>query len=716
MTLPALPYGVYISPARTYDANLDDLYLLQSSPTADQTTLNALHIYKISGYPAATANFYDVGPTSPTNAWTSRFDEDLTHPGVHGAPQLNHSNSIRADDDRIHSCFYRNGSLWAAHTVFAPAGNNPTVSAVQWWQVSIFPSISVVQRACLGCPAVIGVLGIGEIVDVLDEDKFKEKDPGTPSAPPFRAYPTLAVNATEDVLIGYSFFSLNDAPSAAYSFRLGTDSLSSLHSEIVSASGEDFFQRHEEVPLYRWGDFSAAAVDPINDRDLWTIQEYSGSLLINAPSGPTPPPNTGWKTFWVGALKTFARFTAGETYGFGQRLMGPFLLSAAGDNTDGQLGNGDPVSCPPCPTPSYQPVGVSLPLLPPTGNGKIIDVAAGTYTSLAVGSNGTVYVWGRNQFGLFGNGSLNDPPQTANPTPVPNLQLFANNHYRPLSTSFGNSPSIIGANWGNCAAVDDSGHVKTWGLNNDGQLGDGTTTNRPYPGLVRGNDPSLPFTPLTGVVSIAVGPGQMMALKADGTVWAWGRGDRGALGDGLLGQHNQLYPQQVKIDQSHFLSNVARVVCGASDFSLALTTDGKIYGWGQNGLYQLGLGSNATDHEYATLINYPGGPFPGGADRIAAGAYHSLAHSTSDGKVYAWGSNGWGQGGFGSGQTILQPVPRPMAEPNSGFTDIAAGAFFSFMIHGRTEDVFGTGDNQFGQLAVNDTVTRYLPVPTLYHP
>src|SRR5205814_3532960 len=115
-----------------------------------------------------------------------------------------------------------------------------------------------------------------------------------------------------------------------------------------------------------------------------------------------------------------------------------------------------------------------------------------------------------------------------------------------------------------------------------------------------------------------------------------------------------------------------------------------------------------SDHGYATFI-----PFPAGlADRIAAGAYHSLAHCSSDGRVYAWGGNNWGQCGFGSGQTVLQPVPRVMADPNSGFTDIAAGAFFSFMIHGRTNEVFGTGDNQAGELATNDPNPRYFPILT----
>lgn len=702
--------GLYMSPARTYDAHLADLYVLQSSKTPDPTTINALHIFKFSGVSAVTASFDWVGEASSLGEnWTSRFNRNLQEPGVHGAPQVGDPNQISADDDRIHNCIYRNGALWTAQTIYLPAGPSPTVSAIQWWQISVSPldAVSVVQRKVIGGP---GLLGIGEIVEVKDENEFREKEAETPGNVLFRTHPSLAVNANEDVLIGYSTFSLASPPSAACSFRFGTDILGSTQPEAGIASGEAKYVRNDDHPLYRWGDYSAAVVDPINDRDMWTIQTRSGSpepAPTLPPEQPTPTPNTFWKTDWAGIYKTFARFAAGLQHSVGQRRFAPLLfLSASGTNLRGQLGNGGG-------PPSNGPVGVAL------ENKRIIDVAAGYYNNLAVDISGTVYAWGGNDYGQLGNGTLS-PLYANTPTIVGGvsqpLHLFTNSQYFPVSTYFGNSPSIVASNLGNCAAVDSLGQVWTWGANWDGQLGDGTTTPRYSPGLVK-KDASNDS--LKDVVSIAVGSAHMVALKSDGTVWAWGWGYRGTLGDGDLTDHSSPYPQQVRISATQFLTNVAHVVCG-NNFALALTRDGRVYGWGQNAACQLGLGVDTCynpnnpnpehiDHKgYATFIIEP-------IDRIAAGAYHSLAHSPSDGRVYAWGNNGYGQCGFGvfNGN---QPYPLPMAEPNSGFKDIAAGPYCSFLTRGIEETVYAAGDNAFGQLATGDYQQKNIPTQTQYHP
>lgn len=675
ITVPSV-YGTYISPARTYDPGLPDLYLLQSTPNFDQLTINTLKVFKISGASAATAeiSFFGSASSGP-DSWTSRFAFGQ------GAPQPGLPNSIRADDDRIHSCMYRNGSLWTAQTIFLPAGSSPDVSAVQWWQISL-PSLGVPQRTIIEGPrdvGVVGVLGKGE---------------EAPSNPAFRAYPSLAVNANEDVLIGYSVFSSTTFPSSGYSFRLGTDAPGALQSEVVTTDGVSLYQRLDDNEPHRWGDYSAAVVDPINDRDMWTVQEYSGSAF--------EAESTRWATFWIGITKTFARFAGGIQHSFGQRAFGSLALSAAGSDTNGQLGNDNATAS------STVPVGTASLL-------KTIDVAAGHYTNLAVGINGKVYAWGSNRHGLLGNGSLS-PAQTNVPTEVPNLSLFENGRYVPVSTSLGDSPHIVSSGYGVCAAVDSLGRVWTWGINYNGQLGDGTTTPHYSPAPVK-NDPS--GVAFSNVLSIATGESQMVALKKDGTVWAWGSGCKGALGDGSVAcvNHNQFYPQPVQVvlvqgAPPQPLTNVSQVVSGGSGFSLALTKDGKVYGWGANGAYQLGLG-DTTHRAYATLI------VAQGAERIAAGAYHSLARAKlPDGRVYAWGYNGWGQGGFGPGAPSLQSTPRYMEGTNSGYTEVAAGSYFSLMVRGGSEAVYGTGDNQAGQLAVglNDTSTKYLPTLTQYRP
>ena len=112
-------------------------------------------------------------------------------------------------------------------------------------------------------------------------------------------------------------------------------------------------------------------------------------------------------------------------------------------------------------------------------------------------------------------------------------------------------------------ALKSDGTVWAWGYNGCGQLGDGSTTNRLTPVQVSG---------LTGVVAIAGGGSHSLALKSDGTVWAWGCNDYGQLGDGTT--TNRLTPVQV----SGLTGVVA--IAGGGAHSLALKSDGTVWAWG----------------------------------------------------------------------------------------------------------------------------------------
>ncbi|RKG48667.1 kelch-like protein [Corallococcus sp. AB011P] len=191
-------------------------------------------------------------------------------------------------------------------------------------------------------------------------------------------------------------------------------------------------------------------------------------------------------------------------------------------------------------------------------------------------------------------------------------------------------------------ALKQDGTVWAWGSNGYGQLGDGTTTNRLTPVQVQG---------LTGVVALTADGAHSLALKHDGTVWAWGYNGKGQLGDGTL--TTQFTPVQVQ-----GLTGVAALSAGA-DHTLALKHDGTVWAWGGNDYGQLGDGTWTVR---LTPVQVQGLT---GVVAVDAGYFHTQALK-SDGTVWAWGANHWGQ--LGNGTTTARPTPAEVP----GLTGVAA--------------------------------------------
>ena len=137
--------------------------------------------------------------------------------------------------------------LWFAHTIFLPAGSSPTRSAVQWWQLN--PTGGLTQ--------------FGRIEDTTGSNYY--------------AFPSIAVNKFNDVLIGFSRYSSNQYVSANYAFRAFNDPPNTMQTERSFKAGEDsYWKQQSGTPVRnRWGDYSATCIDPVNDNDFWTVQEYS---------------------------------------------------------------------------------------------------------------------------------------------------------------------------------------------------------------------------------------------------------------------------------------------------------------------------------------------------------------------------------------------------------------------------------------------------------
>ena len=244
------------------------------------------------------------------------------------------------------------------------------------------------------------------------------------------------------------------------------------------------------------------------------------------------------------------------------------------------------------------------------------------------------------------------------------------------------SAATIAAGKWHSVALRNDGTVWAWGLNQGGLVGDGTDIS--------------PYTPvqvqdLSGVLSIAAGTWHSLALRDDGTVWAWGSNSAGQLGDGTT--TNRHTPVQVQD-----LSGVLSVVSGGNH-SLALRDDGTVWAWGDNLRGQLGDGTTTNRHSpvlVADLSDVVG---------VAAGSGHSLA-LRDDGPVWAWGWNQYGQLGDGTNTDRHTPV---QVRNLSGVANIMGGGWHSLALQ-DDGTVWAWGDNIVGQLGDGTTIDRRTPV------
>ena len=205
----------------------------------------------------------------------------------------------------------------------------------------------------------------------------------------------------------------------------------------------------------------------------------------------------------------------------------------------------------------------------------------------------------------------------------------------------------IAAGQSHSLALKADGTVLAWGYNGYGQLGDGTSTTRSRVGAVLDTSYNL----LTGIRAIAAGNSHSLALTADGRVLTWGYNNYGQLGDGSTA--NSTLPRVVIHDSYFPLQNMVAVATGGNH-SLALHRDGQVYSWGRNDNGQLGIGNN-TDRSRAQAVMDSGSAVLTGITGIAAGSSHSLA-LRSTGTLLSWGDNAYGQLGNGTTADRLLPV------------------------------------------------------------
>jgi alpha-tubulin suppressor-like RCC1 family protein len=320
-----------------------------------------------------------------------------------------------------------------------------------------------------------------------------------------------------------------------------------------------------------------------------------------------------------------------------------------------------------------------------SGLTNVIAIAAGVSHSLAVKSDGSVWSWGLNTGGQLGIGNTTTTSRSTADT-VPSL-------------GSGSKIIAVAAGAAFSMALSSDGAVWTWGLNGNGQLGDGTLTFKSAP--VQVIAPVLPPSTNAKVVAIAAGGAFSLALKSDGTLLAWGANSNGQLGDGTTTQ--KLTPTMVPI------SNVIAIAAGNLHSLAVQQPNGTLLTWGMNSNNQLGDGGTTTRRTSPFVVGT-------GFINVAGGAIHSLALK-ADHTVWSWGNNSSGQLGDGT----LENRNVPVSSLITGATAISGGNTHSIALAGTagpsdatapviTSTVTGTLGNN-GWYRSNVTVTWTITDP-----
>lgn len=292
-----------------------------------------------------------------------------------------------------------------------------------------------------------------------------------------------------------------------------------------------------------------------------------------------------------------------------------------GANNAGQLGDGTQTNSAATPV---DVVGLTS---------GVVAIAGGGLHTCAVTASGGAKCWGNNLNGQLGDGTTVD---SITPVDVQSLTSGV--------------AAIAAGNRHTCALMI-AGGVKCWGLNNAGQLGDGTNVSTPTPVDVQGLT--------SGVAVIDLGHFHTCAVTASGGAKCWGSNFSGQLGDGT--QADSATP----VDVAGLTSGVAAISAG-TDHTCVLTTGNGAKCWGENSIGQLGDGTNFNSFTPVDVLG-----LSHGVTGISAGLLHTCA-LVAPGGIRCWGSNQTGQLGF---ETNVACVCSTSPQDVLGFSPKTVGGY-----------------------------------------
>ena len=395
---------------------------------------------------------------------------------------------------------------------------------------------------------------------------------------------------------------------------------------------------------------SSFGIKPDGTLWAWGLATYGQLGLGNTSTYSSPAQ--------VGSLTTWSKLAASPYHTMAIKTDG--TLWGWGNNSSGQLGDGTVVS-------KSSPVQVGVAT-------TWVTVAAGSGSTIAAQSDGTLWGWGYN-----GNGVLGDPATVSqgvsNPMRISPLPTWSS---ASAGTSF-------------VTAIKPDGTLWAWGAAASGVLGNGTASPNISSPVQIGS--------LTTWSKISSGTATTVAVKSDGTLWAWGGNGVGQLGDGTITARN--IPTQEATLATNWAMAVTNAALIANATSYGIKTDGTLWSWGYSG--NGALGNSTTTPNKSTPVQITGTSWA----TVSAGNQYALAVKTN-GSLWAWGFAT--SGGLGNSSTTATTSSPIQIGSLTDWSKVAAGSANSSLAVKTDGTLWAWGANASGTLGLGDVTVRSSPV------
>ena len=405
------------------------------------------------------------------------------------------------------------------------------------------------------------------------------------------------------------------------------------------------------------------------------IREYSGVPICISDIEGSPLKGRNIVNIYQDYRTVIAKDSNGKLYSWGE-------------NYYGQLGNGTIGD-------SSMPICISDIEGSPLNEKNIVDVYCYSDGIMAKDSNGKLYSWGYNKYGQLGDGTTENSSMPVCISDIENSLLKGKN--------------IVDV-YGGSIAKDSNGKLYSWGYNLDGRLGNGTTENSSMPVCIS----DIENSPLKGknIVDVHNYGSTIIAKDSNGKLYTWGKNNYGQLGNGTT--TNSSMPICINDIENSPLKgkNIVNIYRNNSAI-IAKDSDGKLYSWGSNSSGELGNGTTENSSMPICINDIENSPLKG---KNIVDIYYgnsTIIVKDSDGKLYSWGSNYYGKLGNGTTDDSSMPIcisdieNSPLKEKK--IVNIYTG---DDTIIAKDSDgkLYSWGYNEYGQLGDGTTTNSNIPI------